>query len=216
MRSKILWAILRSILFVFLLYVCCLPLRNPYPPSFEGYNGLPFGTGNAPESVRAEILGKLAEFQEGYTDRDLGRVEAFTKALLSGDNSLILGTMPQEVRLGFSSATRLIRADWASWGACTFYVDGAHVSASGNVAWIAAVGFVEFDLCRFLNLPLRLTGVLVNEEDGWRFQQLQYQFDLDLSANLALIILLLLLSAGSILVLLGQVIRSLIWGRRES
>jgi hypothetical protein len=123
--------------------------------------------------------------------------------------------MPQEVLLGVSRVERLIRADWASWGDCTFFLDGTHVSTEGGVAWIATVGFVAFDLSRFLVLPLRLTGVLVNENGIWRFQQLQYQFDLDLSAHLVLILLLLLLSAGSVVQLLGRISLSFMKRRKD-
>jgi heme/copper-type cytochrome/quinol oxidase subunit 2 len=71
-------------------------------------------------------------------------------------------------------------------------MDNAHISTSGNVAWISTVGYVEFDMSRFLVLPLRLSAVMVKEADVWRFQQMQFQFDVDISSLLLTIILLLI------------------------
>ena len=81
---------------------------------------------------------------------------------------------------------------------------------------ISTIGFVEFDLSRFLVLPLRLTGVAVNEDGIWRFHQLQYQFDLDLSFNLLLVFVMLALSASSIVVLIIQVARAAMMRRQAS
>jgi hypothetical protein len=129
--------------------------------------------------------------------------------MLSQENMLILGTMPKEIYVGHDAATNLIRDDWEYWGDCKFHVDRAHVSVHGEVAWFATVGYFEFDLSRFLVLPLRLTGVLVNEEGIWRFQVLQYQFDLDLSWHLLLIFVLIVLNVLCILILLIQLVRGL-------
>ena len=62
-----------------------------------------------------------------------------------------------------------------------------------------SVGFVEFDLSRFLVLPLRFSGVLVQEDFGWKFQQAQFEFDLDSSFTVMAILLLWILFGGSVL-----------------
>ena len=110
--------------------------------------------------------------------------------LFSEDDTTILGTMPREIYVGFDQAADLVRTDWQSWGDCLFDLENVHISSSGEVAWIATVGFVRFDLSRFLVLPLRLSGVLVREDGIWRFQHLQFQFDLDLSYLLLITALL--------------------------
>jgi hypothetical protein len=214
-KSKIAWSILRTVILCSLLFAGMSLFRNPHPPSFDSFGDFPFGEGNAPNHVRGEVLAQLADFQLGYAERDLEKADAFADRLISQANSLVLGTMPREVFIGHPASTQLIRDDWAYWGDCTFFLEGAHVSSNGDVAWIATIGFVEFDLSRFLVLPLRLTGVLANEEGTWRFQQLQYQFDLDLTVSLLLVVLLLLLTAGSAVVLLTQVSRGL-FGRRAA
>ena len=69
-------------------------------------------------------------------------------------------------------------------------VDGAGISSAGDVAWFATKGYVEFDLSKLLVLPLRLTGVMVMEDQVWKFQQQQFQFDIDFSFSLLAIALL--------------------------
>jgi len=83
MRSKIILGLLRTVLLVFLLVLSAIPLRNPYPRSIETLDGYPFGRGNAPEPIRTEILHQLAEFQRGYSERELEQVEEFTEGLAS-------------------------------------------------------------------------------------------------------------------------------------
>ncbi len=85
----------------------------------------------------------------------------------------------------------MIKTDWESWGDCRFRLGETHVSAAGDVAWFATVGSVTFDLSRFLVLPVRLRGVMVNEGGAWRIRQAQFQFDLDLSGLLLVDLLLL-------------------------
>jgi hypothetical protein len=216
MTTKILRSALRSLALLFILMLSVLPLRSPHPASFENYDAFPYAAGSASEVVRTEIIHQLREFQKGYAERDTASAGEFAEHLLSQDNVLILGTMPREIYVGHSAATNLIREDWASWGDCTFLLDKAHVSAHGDVAWFSTVGYVEFDLSRFLVLPLRLTGVAVNEDGTWRFHQIQYQFDLDLSFNLLLVFVVLVLSASSVLVLIIQIARAAMMRRQAS
>jgi hypothetical protein len=112
--------------------------------------------------------------------------------LFSQDNVLVLGTQPREILTSYERTKGLVSSDWRSWGDCRFLMDNAHISTAGNVAWISTVGYVEFDMSRFLVLPLRLSAVLVKEADTWRFQHMQFQFDVDFSFLLLTIILLLI------------------------
>lgn len=214
MRTKIFRTVLTTFALLFILVLAMLPLRNRHPASFAGYDEYPYAAGNASEAVRTEIIHLLEQFQKGYAERDAASADQFAAQLVSQDNVLILGTMPREIYVGHSEATDLIRTDWESWGDCIFLLDKAHVSAHEGVAWFSTIGYVKFDLSRFLVLPLRLTGVAINEDGVWRFQQLQYQFDLDLSFNLLLVFVLLALLAISTLVLIIQIARALLIRRR--
>ena len=106
------------------------------------------------------------------------------QSLYSKDNILILGTMPDEVYTGYKKATQLVKTDWESWGDCKFEIDSANISSFGNTAWFSTKGYVEFDLSGLLVIPLRLTGIMVKEDQEWKFQQQQFQFDIDFSFSL--------------------------------
>lgn len=207
MNAKLLWSAGRCALFLALLWLATLHLRNPYPEGFRGYSELPYGAGSAPDSVRKEILARLRRFQEGYRVRDTSRAESFVRDLFSDRNTLTLGTLPGESFPDRPAAVPLVRGDWASWGDCTFLVEGANVSSEGNVAWFATVGYLEADLSRFVTAPLRLTGVMVKEGGAWRFEQLQFQYDFRQLGMYRLTLALILLSAGSILVFLFRLIQ---------
>ena len=149
-----------------------------------------YSRGDAPDSVRKEIIGQLNKFQEGYTKRDTSQVRAFMETLYSGEGILILGTSPGEVFIGHDRAASLVKSDWESWGDCRFMVDSANISSAGDVAWFSTKGYVEFDLSKLLILPLRLTGVMVKEDQVWKFRQQQFQFDIDFSFSLLAIAVL--------------------------
>jgi hypothetical protein len=179
------------VLFVVLLLFCSSRiLEDRYHGSFPPAGSFPYGAGNAPETVRSEILNILGRFQNGYVNRDSSALAPFMTTLFSRSNILILGTMPREIYVGFERASELVGADWESWGDCVFDLDNANISSHGEVAWFSTVGSVEFDLSSLLVLPLRISGVLVRQEEAWQFQHLQFQFDLDLSLVLLINILI--------------------------
>jgi len=172
-----------------LLFLVLRVLHNPHREDFGPGKVFRYSKGNAPDSVREAVVAKLREFQAGYTTRNAAQADFFAKQLFSRD-ILVLGTMPDEINAGIDKATTLIESDWQSWGDCRFDVDGAYVSASGSTAWFATIGFVRFDLSKFLVLPLRLSGVMVREGGEWKINYLQFQFDLDLSLLLLLLFVL--------------------------
>ncbi len=78
------------------------------------------------------------------------------------------------------------------WGDVYYLMDQANISHREGVAWVSTIGYVEFDMSRFLVLPLRYSAVMVKEDGTWKFQQMQFQFDLNnLKVLMAIIILLL-------------------------
>jgi hypothetical protein len=149
-----------------------------------------YSKGNSPDSVRIKIIDQLKKFQDGYTKRDPKSIETFMLSLYSRNNLLILGTMPNEVYIGYEKATSLVKSDWESWGDCRFEIDSANISSSGNTAWFSTRGYVEFDLSHLLVIPLRLTGIMVNEDQEWKFQQQQFQFDIDFSLSLVAVLVI--------------------------
>ncbi len=169
-------------------------------PSLYLYN-----QGNASPAIRAEIMEQLELFQDGYDKRDTSILESYMEQLFSEENILILGTMPGEIYSGYVEAADLVSSDWL-----LVLVKSANISASDSVAWFSMIGHVVFDMSSWLDLPLRVSGVMVQEKQGWKFQQLQFQFDLTVTWVLYVIILLGLLFLVSFIRLLFLIIRSIV------
>jgi hypothetical protein len=180
--------IVRIILRIILLFVILLLVTRLFKRADEKIILFPgksiYSKGNAPDKTRMEIIDKLKKFQDGYSKRDTKNVDPFMQSLYSKENLLVLGTMPDEIYCGYEKATRLVETDWESWGDCKFEIDSANISSLGNTAWFSTRGYVKFDLSKLLVMPLRLTGIMVKEDQEWKFQQQQFQFDIDFSFSL--------------------------------
>ena len=181
------------------LFIATKTFKIPHEKYYNQKEKYVFSQGNADLETRKQIEQKLRQFQDGYEARDTSVLAFFMDDLFSQENILILGTMPNEIYSGYDEATDLVRSDWLEWGDVRLLVQNANISTQGNVAWISTIGFVEFDLSRFLVLPLRFSGVLVLEDFGWKFQQVQFQFDLDSSFTVMAILLLWILCGLSVL-----------------
>jgi len=181
------------------LFIASKSFSIPHNTFYQNQDAYVFSEGNADQQVRRQIEKKLQQFQAGYEARDTSVLDYFMNDLFSQENILILGTMPNEIYSGYEEATDLVRSDWLHWGDVRLLVRNANISAFGNVAWLSTIGFVEFDLSRFLVLPLRFSGVLVQEDFGWKFQQAQFEFDLDSSFTVMAILLLWILFGLSVL-----------------
>jgi hypothetical protein len=187
---KLIVRILRIVFIIILLFLVVSIFKHTHEYAYDDKEIFVYSEGSAPDSIRQEILQVLKQFQEGYTNRDISVLPTYMEQLFSKKNLLILGTMPREVCEGLEEAEELVRSDWESWGDCTFFIDNANISCNEGTAWFSTLGHVEFDLTSLLDLPLRLTGTMVNENNTWKIQQLQFQFDLDLSFQLLVIFIL--------------------------
>jgi hypothetical protein len=163
-----------------LLLFTSLVFRQPHAAYYDASDEYIYSTGNAAPEVRAAVKEQLDKFQAGYTQRDLDQVDAFMEALFSQENLLVLGTMPDEIFVGYEDVSDLIYSDWNAWGDVTFLMDNANISSNGDTAWIGTIGYVRFDVPSFLVLPLRLSAVMIKEDLDWKFQFMQFQFDLNL------------------------------------
>jgi hypothetical protein len=191
-KMEIVKQILKIVFISILLYSVIIILGHPHEQYYDAKDDYIFSNGNAPDSARSVIIGQLHKFQSGYTHRDTTQLESFMEQLFSQENILVLGTMPNEILIGYKKVSKLVFSDWTTWGDCTFLMDNAHISTSGNVAWISTIGYVKFDMSRFLILPLRLSAVMVKENLTWKFQYMQFQFDLDFTFLLLTIMLLII------------------------
>jgi hypothetical protein len=176
--------LLRIVLLLVILFLVTRIFKRADEQSILSPAKSAYSKGNAPDSTRKEIIGQLNKFQDGYSKRDTSQVDAFMQSLYSRENVLILGTSPGEIFKGYDRASNLVQSDWESWGDCRFMIDSANISSVGDVAWFSTKGYVKFDLSKFLVIPLRLTGVMVKEDQVWKFRQQQFQFDIDFSFTL--------------------------------
>jgi hypothetical protein len=132
-------------------------------------------TGDAPASVRAEVLAVLRAFQHGYSRRDPKELDSFMHRLFpESDDILLEGTDTGEWVRGYGAVAKFIRADWEGWGDFRFEVDDSIVWSSGDVAWIASVGSLHGQRS---DRPLRFNAILTRTGRNWRFRQLQFQWD---------------------------------------
>jgi hypothetical protein len=208
-KMKIIKHLLHTFFALFMLYTLTRILVHPHEAYYDPPASYIYSKGNAPEEVRSEIIHQLKKFQDGYTKRDTLQIRVFMEELFSQENVLILGTQPNEILRDHKAATRLVFADWKQWGDCTFMIDNSNISSSGNVAWFSTIGYVKFDLSSLLVLPLRLTGLMVKENEVWKFQQMQFQFDLDLTNVLVTIIFMIIWSLVSFSFLIFAVYKTL-------
>jgi len=188
--KEILRIVLRIVLMLVILFLVTRIFKRADEQKILSPATAAFSKGNAPDSTRKEIIDQLNKFQEGYSKRDTSQVDAFMQSLYSRENILILGTNPNEIFSGYERATSLVRSDWEYWGDCRFNVDSANISSMGDIAWFSTRGYVKFDLSKLLVIPLRLTGIMVKEDQVWKFQQQQFQFDIDFSFTLLTILIL--------------------------
>jgi hypothetical protein len=198
------------------LVVLALALAIFRPPHVEAYGAddmFVYGRGAAPDDVRAAVSRQLEAFQEGYRGRDQAALDDFAGRLLA-PGTVALGTMPREIYVGADAVKDLVRTDWESWGDCTFFTRTAQISSHGDTAWFSMIGYVEFDVSRFLVLPLRVSGVLTRSGANWRFAQLQFQFDVDLTLLLLVDVVLLGWLAVNVALLAAIAVRRLRSGAR--
>jgi uncharacterized membrane protein len=205
---KIFKILVRIVLILVILFLVTRTFKRADERKYGSTAATAFSKGNAPDSIRKEVLVQLHKFQDGYSKRDTSQVESFMQSLYSNDNILILGTMPGEIFSGYKSATGLVKTDWESWGDCRFAMDSANISSKGNVAWFSVRGSVKFDLSSLLAIPLRLTGVMVKEDGAWKFQQQQFQFDVDFSFSMLAAVLLFICLVVSMITLVIVIIKS--------
>ena len=90
----------------------------------------------------------LQQFQDGYTARDLSKLDSFMELFYPGDEIELIG-IGAEVRggnewfQGLTAVREIIEGDWEYWGNVLLDVDGAKISVQGDVAWLSTTGSLE-------------------------------------------------------------------------
>ena len=92
-------------------------------------------------NLEHEILDLLQTFQDGYTHRDLSRVDEFMQlftadAEVIGTNGIRPGV--DEWYTDRTAARELVEGDWEGWGDLRLDLEHASIHTRGDVGWIAA------------------------------------------------------------------------------
>lgn len=161
-------------------FVVCLKLRHT--PSAEATAQRMRPAGDAPPAVRAGVAATLEALEQAYQPSTTGQLDSrqidalMTRAFAPDADILLLGTegVPAEWVRGETRVRDFLGHDCAQWGQVRFDPQSALVWSSGNVAWVATAGTVEF---RSGSRPLRLTAVLEQRGGRWVFRQIQFQWN---------------------------------------
>ena len=97
----------------------------------------------------AKLLNLLKAFQDGYTTRDVSKVDEFMELFtpdveIIGTNGIKPGV--DEWYIDRSSARELVEGDWQSWGDLRLDLENASVKVNGSVGWIAIAATVSMKI----------------------------------------------------------------------
>ncbi|MPM27978.1 hypothetical protein SDC9_74495 [bioreactor metagenome] len=103
-----------------------------------------------------EIRQVLERFQQGYSERNLEKVDTFVEELfIKGEDTCVLGTATGELFLGSDEVKELIKGDWEYWGNVNINWEDAHISMKNQAAWFSTTGTVSYS---FEHTPERYDG----------------------------------------------------------
>ena len=96
-------------------------------------------------NATTEIQKVLQRFQDGYTARDIAKLDEFMKLFVSGgDIELIgIGASARNLNEWFQGPERIreiIESDWQYWGDVRLEVKEAKITVRGDVSWLSTVG----------------------------------------------------------------------------
>lgn len=98
-------------------------------------------------------------------DKQAARAEGIARRLAGYEGALAIGTEPDE----WWSGSAAFRTAHVSGSPFTARVDAVEAHQEGRVAWAAVRAVIRTDEPE--GLPVRLTLVLIDSDDGWRVVQ---------------------------------------------
>ncbi|MEA3337959.1 MAG: nuclear transport factor 2 family protein [Chloroflexota bacterium] len=95
-----------------------------------------------------EIRSILQQFQNGYKERDIEKLDEFVSLFVQNDDIELIGIGASERGgdewfEGVDKVREIIQSDWEYWGKVEIEVPGAKISTKGDVAWLTTVGTLE-------------------------------------------------------------------------
>jgi hypothetical protein len=96
---------------------------------------------NKIESVRLA----LQRFQDGYTARDVSKLDEFMQVFVQSDEIEMIGVGASkrggpEWFQGIAAIREIVEGDWSYWGVVRMNVEGAKITVLGSSAWLSTDG----------------------------------------------------------------------------
>ena len=93
------------------------------------------------------VRSALGKFQDGYTARDVTRLDDFMQLFVQDDGIEMIGIgasrrAANEWFEGLGRIREIVENDWRYWGDVRLDVDGAKITVYGDVAWLSTTGTV--------------------------------------------------------------------------
>lgn len=126
----------------------------------------------ATASVEADVMSVLRRFADAYAGRDKRRL----LDLFCADRDVVLlGNGCDECNVGIHAVLGQIRRDWEQTDTLRMRFGWRSVSTMGQVAWLATDCYLFVQAgYRRAELPMRITAVMIQTDDGWKIAQLHY------------------------------------------
>ena len=119
--------------------------------------------------IEAGVMAALNKFNKTYEQRDMEGVLSF---LIPDPDVIVIGTGPDEKRIGIDEIRLQLERDWSQTDAASIEILRHMISAAGKVAWITADIVVRAMAgVQEINLPSRLTVVLEQRGKRWLIAQ---------------------------------------------
>ena len=95
----------------------------------------------------AAVRQVLQRFQDGYTARDVSKLDEFMELFLPSEDIELIGIGASarneyEWFQGLDRIREIIESDWEYWGDVRLEVGGAKITVWGDVAWLSTVGAI--------------------------------------------------------------------------
>ena len=128
----------------------------------------------ANKETESAVMSVFDRFREAYEGRD---ARALLSMVAPDPDVVMFGTGADEKRIGQAEILAQVERDWAQSEATSLQIGWHHISAAGQVAWLAAdVAFEVRAADHEMTLPGRLTAVFEQRNSEWLLVQSHFSF----------------------------------------
>ena len=108
-----------------------------------------------------EVRLAIKRFQEGYTKRDVSKLDEFMNLFVHNEDVELIGIGASERGgnewfQGVDSIREIIESDWKYWGKVALDIEGAKIRVQDGVAWLSTTGSLTQTPHHASALPLYL------------------------------------------------------------